>query len=139
MCTGEYALSIVIFIVRSSQQRGHRRGQATRDYMVTSMSRRPKLASLASYRRRKERGPCWSRREMSLLFGSAVFFFCGSIVKSALAVLFKIAFSFRRKRIRVRFLNAERKISYCLQDDFTRFFKFSSVKETIRQFKPCRK
>ena len=76
---------------------------------------------------------------MSFLFGSAVFFFCDSILKSVLAVLFKIAFSFSRRRIRVRVLNAERKISKCVQDDFTRFFKFSSVKETIRKFHSCRK
>ena len=50
----------------------------------------------------------WSRREMRFLFGSAVFFFCNSILKSVLAVLFKIAFSFSRKRIRVRVLIAER-------------------------------
>ena len=49
------------------------------------------------------------------------------------------AFSFSRRRIRVRVLNAERKISCCVQDDFTRFFKFSSVKETIRKFHSCRK
>ena len=67
---------------------------------------------------------CWSRREMSFLFGSAVIFFCDSILKSVLAVLFKIAFSFSRRRIRVRVLNAERKISCCVQDDFTRFFFF---------------
>ena len=82
---------------------------------------------------------CWSRRETSFLFGSAVFFFCDSILKSVLAVLFKIAFSFSRRRIRVRVLNAERKISICVQDDFTRFFKFSSVKEAIRKFHSCRK
>ena len=66
---------------------------------------------------------CWSRRETSFLFGSAVFFLCDSILKSVLAVLSKIAFSFSRRRIRVRVLNAERKISYCVQDDFTRFFQ----------------
>ena len=76
---------------------------------------------------------------MSFLFGSAVFFFCDSILKSVLAVLFKIAFSFSRRRIQVRVLNAERKISKCVQDDFTRVFKFSSVKETIRKFHSCRK
>ena len=82
---------------------------------------------------------CWSRRETSFLFGSAVFFFCDSILKSVLAVLSKIAFSCSSRRIRVRVLNAERKISYCVQDDITRFFKFSSVKETIRKFHSCRK
>ena len=82
---------------------------------------------------------CWSGRESSFLFGSAVFFFCDCILKSVLAVLSKIAFSFSRRRIRVRVLNAERKISYCVQDDFTRFFRFSSVKETIRKFHSCRK
>ena len=82
---------------------------------------------------------CWNRREMSFLFGSAVFFFCDSILKSVLAVLFKIAFSSSRRRIRERVLSAERKISYCVQDDFTRFFKFFSVKETIRKFHSCRK
>ena len=81
---------------------------------------------------------CWSRREMSFLNGSAVFFFCDSILKSV-AVLFKIAFSFSRRRIPVRVLNAERKLSYWVQDDFTRFFKFSAVKETIRKFHSCRK
>ena len=82
---------------------------------------------------------CWSRRETSFLFGLAVFFFCDCILKSVLAVLCKIAFSFSRRRIRVRVLNAERKISYWMQDDFTRFFKFSSVKETIWKFHSCRK
>ena len=77
---------------------------------------------------------------MSFLFGSVVSFsFYDSILKSVLAVLFKIAFSFSRRRIRVRVLNAERKISYCVHDDFIRFFKFSSVKETIRKFHSCRK
>ena len=74
------------------------------------------------------------QKRNELLFGSAVFFFCDSILKSVLAVLFQIAFSFSRRRIGVRVLNAERKISYCVQDDFTRFFKISSVKETIRNF-----
>ena len=69
---------------------------------------------------------CWSRRETSFLFGSAVFFFCDSILKSVLAVLSKIAFSLSRRRIRVRVLNAERKISYCMQDNFTRFSSFFS-------------
>ena len=82
---------------------------------------------------------CWSRRKMSFLFGSMVFFSCDSILKSALAVFFKIPFSFSRKRIRVRALNTERKISYCVQDEFTRFLKFSSVKETISKFHSCRK
>ena len=82
---------------------------------------------------------CSSRRETSFLFGSAVFFFCDSNLKSVLAVLSKTVFSFSRRRTRVRVLNAERKISYCVQDDFTRFFKFSSVKETIRKFHSCRK
>ena len=76
---------------------------------------------------------------MSFLLGSAVFFFCDSILKSVLAVLFKIAFSFSRRRIPVHVLNEEGKISFCVQDDFTRFFKFSSVKETIRKFHSCRK
>ena len=53
---GKYALSIVIFIIRSSQWRGHERGQATRHSMVTSISRWPKLASCATHRRRKGRG-----------------------------------------------------------------------------------
>ena len=44
---------------------------------------------------------------MSFLFGSAVFFFCDSILKSDLAGHIKIAFSFSRIRIRVRVLNAE--------------------------------
>ena len=81
----------------------------------------------------------WSRRETSFLFGSVVFFFCDSILNSVLAVLSKIAFSFSWRRIRACVLNAERKISYCVQDDSTRFFKFSSVKETIRKFHSCRK
>ena len=82
---------------------------------------------------------CWSNREISFLFGSAVFFFCDSMWKSVLAVLFKIAFSFSSRRIRVRVLRAGRKISCCMQNDFTRFFEFSSVKETIRKFHSCRK
>ena len=53
---GKYALSIVIFIIRSSQWREHQRGQATRHSMVTSISRWPKLASCATHRRRKGRG-----------------------------------------------------------------------------------
>ena len=76
---------------------------------------------------------------MRFLFGSAVFFFCDSILESVLAVLLNIAFSFSRRRIRVRVLNAERKFSYCVQDDFTRSLKFSSVKETIQKFHSCRK
>ena len=61
-------------------------------------------------------------------------------LKSVLAVLIKIAFSSIRRRIRVRVLNEDRKVSYCVQGDFTRFFfKFSSVKETIRKFHSCRK
>ena len=87
----------------------------------------------------QETWACWSRREMSFLFGSAVFFFFEHILKSVLAVLFKIDFSFSRRRIQVCVLSAERKIFYCVQDDFTRFFKFSSVKETIRKFHSCRK
>ena len=72
-------VSIVIFIIRSLQRRGHGRVQAIRDSMVTSTSRWPKLTSWATS---SSQGmlACWSRREMSFLFGSAVFFFCDSIL-----------------------------------------------------------
>ena len=36
-------------------------------------------------------------------------------------------------------LNAGRKISSCVQDNFPRFFKFASVKKTFRKFHSCRK
>ena len=71
---------------------------------------------------------------MSFLFGSAVFFFCNSILISVLAVLFKIAFSFSRRRIRVRVLNAERKNSYWVQDDFTRFSSFLQSRRQSENF-----
>ena len=77
---------------------------------------------------------CWSRRETSSLFGSAVFFFCDSILKSVLAVLSKIAFSFSRIRVRVRVLNAERKISYCVQDDFHVFSSFLQSRRQSENF-----
>ena len=71
---------------------------------------------------------------MSFLFGSAVFFFCDSILKSVLAVLFKIAFSFSRRRIGVRVLNAERKISFWVQDGFTRFSSFLQSRRQSENF-----
>ena len=82
---------------------------------------------------------CWSNRELSFMFSSAVVFFCDSMYKSVLAVLFKIAFSCSWRRIQVSMLNAGRKLSCWVQDDFTRFFKFSSVKETMGKFHSCRK
>ena len=67
---------------------------------------------------------------MSFLFGSAVFFFCDSILKSVLAVLFKIVFSFSRRKIRVRVLNAERKFPTACR---TVLHVFSSFLQSRRQ------
>ena len=61
------------------------------------------------------------RNELPVWLGS--FLFLRLHFKIRFAVLFKIAFSFSKRRIRVRVLNAERKISYCVQDDFTHFFQ----------------
>ena len=83
---------------------------------------------------------CWSRRETSFLFlGSAVFFFCDSILKSVLAVLSQNCFLFQMEKDSSSCAECRKKNSYCVQDDFTRFFKFSSVMETIRKFHSCRK
>ena len=72
------------------------------------------------------------RNEFPVCLGG--FLFCDSILKSVLAVLFKIAFSFSRIRIRVRVLNAERKISYWVQDDFTRFSTFLQSRRQSENF-----
>ena len=76
---------------------------------------------------------CWSRRETSFLFGSAVFFFCDSILKSVFAVLSKIAFSFSRRRIRVRVLIECRKKNF-LTACRTILHVFSSFLQPKRQF-----
>ena len=107
--------------------------------MVTSISRWPKLPSWASHRRRKGCGLAGAEGKWASCLARRFSFSAIAFLKSVLSVLFKSAFSFSRRRIRVRVLNAERKNSYRVQDEFTGFFKFSSVKETIRKFHSCRK
>ena len=116
---GKCLLSIVIFIFHSWQRRGHRRGQATKGSLEKSISRWPKLASLGSSSQGTQ--TCWSNREISFLFGWAVFFFLLKHVKICSCSSFQNCFLFQKKDL-TACAECSEKISCCVQDDFTRFF-----------------
>ena len=129
---GKYLLSVIIFIFHSWQRRGHWRGQATTGSLERSISRWPKLASLGSSSQGTQ--TCWSNREISFLFGWAVFYFFFKACKICSCSSFQNFFLFQKKDLTACAECSEKNFLLRAGRFYTFFFKFSSVKETIRKF-----